>query len=92
MVHLEGESAKLLFKVLAEWNHALSYTSIVTDTHSANSNVPRTRQKSNSAQRVTPAENVVGIDLSTQRPHYVKSRTRKVTPSDQEDTKEAGHA
>ncbi|MFY8074513.1 MAG: hypothetical protein ACOVNK_02410, partial [Sphingorhabdus lacus] len=50
MAHLGGESSKLLFKVLAEWNHALSHTSIAIDTPPANGNAPSAKVKSSKHQ------------------------------------------
>jgi hypothetical protein len=91
MVHLGGESSKLLFKVLAEWNHALSHTSIAIDTPPANGNAPSAKVKSSKPQpKESPPDNIIDVDLSTRRKPWLGDRSRKVTSSD-DDGMEVGH-
>ncbi len=79
MAHLGGESSKLLFKVLAEWNHALSHTSIASDTPPANGNAPSAKVKSSKAQpKETLSDNIIGVDLSVRRPPRPTDRSPKV--------------
>lgn len=91
MAHLGGEDLKLLFKVLAEWNHALSYTSIASDIAPANGNAPHGTVKSLESQLERSAcDNVIGVDLSVRRPPRPTDRSPKVrVPND--DSVEAGH-
>lgn len=90
LAHLGGESSKLLFKVLAEWNHALSHTSIVSDAPAANGNAPRTAVKSSKSQPVeSPSDNIIGVDLSVRRPPRPTDRAPKVRSTD--DGMEVGH-
>jgi hypothetical protein len=91
MAHLGGESSKLLFKVLAEWNHALSHTSIGSDTPPANGNAPRAMGKSLNSQIVKSAsDNIIGVDLSVRRPPRPADRSPKVRVR-VDDSVEAGH-
>ena len=90
VVHLGGESSKLLFKVLAEWNHALSHTSIASDTSPANGNAPRASIKSSKSQPLeSPSDNIIGVDLSVRRPPRPTDRAPKVRSTD--DGMEVGH-
>jgi hypothetical protein len=91
LAHLGGESSKLLFKVLAEWNHALSHTSIASDSPPANGNALRTTVKSPKSQSAESlSENIIGVDLSVRRPPRPTDRSPKVrVPND--DSVEAGH-
>ena len=83
MAHLGGESSKLLFKVLAEWNHALSHTSIAYDTPPANGNAPRASVKSSKSQPVeSSSDNIIGVDLSVRRPPRPTDRAPKVRSTD----------
>ena len=91
MAHLGGESSKLLFKVLAEWNHALSHTSIASDTPPANGNAPCGTLKLPKSQSVeSPSDNVIGVDLSVRRPPRPTDRSPKVRVKDGEAV-EVGH-
>ena len=91
MVHLGGESSKLLFKVLAEWNHALSHTSIAIDTPPANGNTPSAKVKSSKPQpKESPSDNIIGVDLSVRRPPRPTDRSPKVRVRDDEAV-EVGH-
>jgi hypothetical protein len=91
LAHLGGESSKLLFKVLAEWNHALSHTSIAIDTPPANGNAPSAKFKSSKPQpKKSPSDNIIDVDLSTRRKPWLGDRSRKVTSGD-DDGMEVGH-
>ena len=69
MVHLGGESSKLLFDTLAQWNHALSQTSIAGILPAANSNEAVSDDVSSLNGGTVPLDpNVVEIDLSARRP------------------------
>ena len=69
LAHLGGESSKLLFDTLAQWNHALSQTSIAGILAAANSNdVAHDDESSSNGGSVPLDPNVVGIDLSARRP------------------------
>lgn len=95
LAHLGGEDSKLLFKVLAEWNHALSHTSIASDIAPANGNAPHGTVKSLESQLEGSAfdsafDNVIGVDLTVRRPPRPTDRSPKVrVPND--DSVEAGH-
>jgi hypothetical protein len=91
LAHLGGESSKLLFKVLADWNHALSHTSIASDTLSANGNAPHATVKSSKPKPLESlSDNIIGVDLSVRRPPRPTDRSPKVrVPND--DSVEAGH-
>jgi hypothetical protein len=91
LAHLGGEDSKLLFKVLAEWNHALSHTSIASDIAPANGNAPHGTVKSLESQlEESASDNVIGVDLSVRRPPRPTDRSPKVrVPND--DSVEAGH-
>jgi hypothetical protein len=91
MAHLGGESSKLLFKVLAEWNHALSHTSIGSDTPPANGNAPRAKAKTSKPKPLESlSENIIGVDLSVRRPPRSTDRSPKVRVRDDE-SGEVGH-
>jgi hypothetical protein len=91
LAHLGGEDSKLLFKVLAEWNHALSHTSIASDIAPANGNAPHGSVKSlNSQLEESASDNIIGVDLSVRRPPRPSDRSPKIrVPND--DSVEAGH-
>ena len=91
MAHLGGESSKLLFKVLAEWNHALSHTSIAADTPPANANAPRASVKTSKPQpKEALSDNVIGVDLSVRRQPRPTDRAPK-TRQLGDDGMEVGH-
>lgn len=90
MVHLGGDESKLLFKVLADWDHALSHTSIVSDTPPANGNTPSATVKSAKPQRKEPPfDNIIDVDVSMRRPPRPTDRAPKVRSTD--DGMEVGH-
>ena len=90
MVHLGGEESKLLFKVLADWDHALSHTSIVSDTPPANGNTPSATIKSTTPHRKElPLDNIIDVDVSMRRPPRPTDRAPKVRSTD--DGMEVGH-
>jgi hypothetical protein len=91
MAHLGGESSKLLFDTLAQWNHALSQTSIAGILPAANSNDAAGDDDSSPiVGAVSLDPNVVGIDLSTRRPQRPTYRGPKKRRSDY-DGMEVGH-
>ena len=91
LVHLGGESSKLLFDTLAQWNHALSQTSIAGILPAANSNDVARDDDSSSVGGTVPLDpNVVGIDLSARRPQRPTYRGPKKRRSD-DDGMEVGH-
>lgn len=91
MVHLGGESSKLLFDTLAQWNHALSQTSIAGILPAANSNDAAHDDKpSSKGGKAQLDPNVVGIDLSARRPQRPTYRGPKKRLSDDEGM-EVGH-
>ncbi len=91
MAHLGGESSKLLFKVLAEWNHALSHTTIASETPPANGNAPSAKVKSPKYKTVdSMSDNINGDDLSVRRPPRPTDRSPKVRVRDDE-ALEVGH-
>jgi hypothetical protein len=91
MVHLGGESSKLLFDTLAQWNHALSQTSIAGILPAANSNHAAGDDGVSVKSGVVPLDpNVVGIDLSARRPQRPTYRGPKKRHSD-DDGMEVGH-
>jgi hypothetical protein len=91
LAHLGGESSKLLFDTLAQWNHALSQTSIAGILPAANSNdVPHVDDSSSNGGAVSLDPNVVGIDLSARRPQRPTYRGPKKRRSD-DDGMEVGH-
>lgn len=90
LAHLGGEESKLLFKVLADWDHALSHTSIVSDTPPANSNAPSGLVKSAKAQlQESSSDNIIDVDVSMRRPARPTDRAPKVRSTD--DGMEVGH-
>ena len=90
MAHLGGEESKLLFKVLADWDHALSHTSIVSDAPPANGNAPCATVKSAKAQlQESPSDNIIDVDISMRRPPRPTDRAPKVRSMD--DGMEVGH-
>lgn len=90
MAHLGGEESKLLFKVLADWDHALSHTSIVSDTPPANGNTPSATVKSAKPQRKELlSDNIIDVDVSMRRPPRPTDRAPKVRSTD--DGMEVGH-
>jgi len=91
LVHLGGESSKLLFDTLAQWNHALSQTSIAGILPAANSNHAAGDDDSSSVGG-TPSfdPNVIGVDLSARRPQRPTFRGPKKRRSD-DDGMEVGH-
>ena len=91
MAHLGGESSKLLFDTLAQWDHALSQTSIAGILPAANSNDALGDDDSSSVGGTVPLDpNVVGIDLSARRPQRPTYRGPKKRRSD-DDGIEVGH-
>ena len=91
MAHLGGESSKLLFDTLAQWNHALSQTSIAGILPAANSNHAIGDDESSSNDGTAPLDpTVVGIDLSARRPQRPTYRGPKKRRSDDEGM-EVGH-
>jgi hypothetical protein len=91
MVHLGGESSKLLFDTLAQWNHALSQTSIAGILPAANSNEGTGNDDSSSKGGVVSLDaNVIGVDLSARRPQPPTYRGPKKRRSD-DDGMEVGH-
>lgn len=91
LAHLGGESSKLLFDTLAQWNHALSQTSIAGILSVANSNEAVGNDDSSSNGGTFPLDpNVVGIDLSARRPQRPTYRGPKKRHSG-DDAKEVGH-
>ena len=91
MARLGGESSKLLFDTLAQWNHALSQTSIAGILPAANSNDAVGDDDSSSVGSTVPLDpNVVGIDLSARRPQRPTYRGPKKRRSD-DDGMEVGH-
>lgn len=91
MVHLGGESSKLLFDTLAQWNHALSQTSIAGILPAANSNDAAHDDNPSSKGGTVPLDpNVVGIDLSARRPQRPTYRGPKKRHAD-DDGMEVGH-
>jgi hypothetical protein len=91
MVHLGGESSKLLFDTLAQWNHALSPTSIAGILPAANSNEGAGDDDSSSKGGVVSLDaNVIGVDLSARRPQRPTYRGPKKRRSD-DDGMEVGH-
>ena len=91
MAHLGGESSKLLFDTLAQWNHALSQTSITGILPAANSNdVAREDDSSSNGGAVPLDPNVVGIDLSARRPQRPTYRGPKNRHAD-DNGMEVGH-
>lgn len=90
MAHLGGEESKLLFKVLADWDHALSHTSIFSDAPPANGNAPSATVKSTKPQRKKlPSDNIIDVDVSMRRPPRPTERAPKVRSTD--DGMEVGH-
>lgn len=89
MVHLGGDESKLLFKVLADWDHALSHTSIVSDAPPANGNAPSAAVKSAKAQPQESSSDIIDVDVSMRRPPRPTDRAPKVRSTD--DGMEAGH-
>lgn len=78
MAHLGGESSKLLFDTLAQWNHALSQTSIAGILPTANSNeAVGDDGPSSKGSKAQLDPNVVGIDLSARRPQRSTYRAPK---------------
>ena len=91
MAHLGGESSKLLFDTLAQWNHALSQTSIAGILPAANSNHAVGDDDSSSNGGTVPLDpNMVGIDLSARRPQRPTYRGPKKRRSEAEGM-EVGH-
>ena len=91
MVHLGGESSKLLFDTLAQWNHALGQTSIAGILPAANSNHAVGDDDSSSNGGTVPLDpNMVGIDLSARRPQRPTYRGPKKRHTD-DDGMEVGH-
>lgn len=91
VVHLGGESSKLLFDTLAQWNQALSQTSIAGILPAANSNEVAHDDDSSSNGGTVPLDpNVVGIDLSARRPQRPTYRGPKKRHSG-DDAMEVGH-
>lgn len=91
MVHLGGESSKLLFDTLAQWNRALSQTSIAGILPAANSNdAAHDDDSSSNGGKAQLDPNVVGIDLSARRPQRPTYRGPKKRRSDDEGM-EVGH-
>jgi hypothetical protein len=91
LAHLGGESSKLLFDTLAQWNHALSQTSIAGILPAANSNEAAGDDDSSSnVGTVSLDPNVIGIDLSARRPQRPTYRGPKKRHSDDEGM-EVGH-
>jgi hypothetical protein len=91
MAHLGGESSKLLFDMLAQWNHALSQTSIAGILSAANSNDANGDDDPSSVGDTLSLDpNVVGIDLSARRPQRPTYRGPKKRRSD-DDGMEVGH-
>lgn len=91
LAHLGGESSKLLFDTLAQWNHALSQTSIAGILPAANSNHAAGDDDSSSiVGAVSLDPNVVGIDLSARRPQRPTYRGPKKRRSEDEGM-EVGH-
>jgi len=91
MAHLGGEDSKLLFDTLAQWNHALSQTSIAGILPAANSNDAAGDDDSSSiVGAISLDPNAVGIDLSARRPQRPTYRGPKKRHSD-DDGMEVGH-
>lgn len=91
MAHLGGESSKLLFDTLAQWNHALSQTSIAGILPAANSNDAAGDDDSSlNVGTVSLDANVIGVDLSARRPQRPTYRGPKKRRSDDEGM-EVGH-
>jgi hypothetical protein len=90
LAHLGGESSKLLFDSLAQWNHALSQTSIAGILPAANSNHAIGDDDSSSNGGTVPLDpNVVGIDLSARRPQRPTYREPKNRHADDDGTSSA---
>jgi hypothetical protein len=91
VAHLGGESSKLLFDTLAQWNHALSQTSIAGILPAANSNdAAGDNDSSSNVGTVSLDANVIGVDLSARRPQRPTYRGPKKRRSD-DDAMEVGH-